>query len=90
MGQVRGQEFHSIIQNVFGEVRGLHVSEQLQVNCPMCMERDGLSHPDGKFNLEISTGNKRVFRCWRCEDPKFSGSLRRLIRDFGKDRKSVV
>lgn len=81
---VRGQEFHSIIQNVFGDVKGLQVSEQLQVNCPRCQERDGLAYPDGKYNLEINTG-KRMFRCWKCDEPKFSGSLRRLIRTFGSN-----
>lgn len=79
---VRGQEFHSIIQNIFGEVNGLGQSEQVQVNCPHCQERDGLSEPDGKFNLEINTA-KRMFRCWKCDEPKFSGSLKRLIRMYG-------
>lgn len=79
---VRGQEFHAIIQNIFGDVRGYMQSEQVQVNCPHCQEREGLSEPDGKFNLEIST-SKRMFRCWKCDDPKFSGSLGRLIRTFG-------
>ena len=50
---IKGQEFHGIIQNIFGEVNGYLQSDQLQVNCPRCQERDGLSHPDGKFNLEI-------------------------------------
>jgi hypothetical protein len=79
---IRGQEFHSIVQNVFGDVNGLQVSEQLQVNCPRCQEREGLSYPDGKYNLEINTA-KRMFRCWKCDEPKFSGSLGRLIRMFG-------
>lgn len=79
---IKGQEYHSIIQNVFGEVNGINVSTQLQVNCPRCMEREGLSHPDGKFNLEIST-SKRMFRCWKCDEPKFSGSLKKLIRLYG-------
>jgi len=79
---IRGQEFHSIIQNIFGDVNGYLQSEQLQVNCPRCQEREGLSHPDGKFNLEINTA-KRMFRCWKCDEPRFSGSLGRLIRMFG-------
>ena len=79
---IRGQEFHAIIQSVFSDVNGLHVSEQLQVNCPHCQEREGLSYPDGKFNLEINTA-KRMFRCWKCDEPRFSGSLGRLIRTFG-------
>ena len=79
---IRGQEFHSIIQNIFIDVNGLYVSEQLQINCPRCQEKDGLPTPDGKFNLEINTA-KRMFRCWKCEDPKFSGSLGKLIRTFG-------
>lgn len=81
---VRGQEFHSIIRNIFDEVHGYMQSEQLQVNCPRCGEREGLLHPDDKFNLEINTA-KRAFRCWKCEDPIFSGSLGRLVRIFGGD-----
>ena len=80
---VRGQEFHDIIYNVFdGDVRGVGENEQLQCNCPRCQERDGLPYPDGKYNLEINTA-KRVFRCWKCDEPKFSGSLGRLIKLFG-------
>jgi hypothetical protein len=79
---VQGQEFHSIIENIFGDVKGLNVSSQLQVNCVRCQEREGLSVPDGKFNLEINTA-KRLFRCWKCDAPPFSGSLGRLIRTFG-------
>lgn len=82
MSQIRGQEFHAIIQNIFGDVNGLNVSEQLQVDCPRCAETDGLSHGDGKHNLEINTA-RRKFRCWRCDEPPFSGSLGRLIRTFG-------
>jgi hypothetical protein len=81
---IRGQEFHSIIYNIFGDVNGLNVSEQIQVNCPRCQEREGLPYPDGKFNLEINT-SRRKFRCWKCDDPKFSGSLGRLIRIFGTE-----
>jgi hypothetical protein len=79
---IRGQEFHSIIKNIFDDVQGYLQSEQLQVNCPRCQEREGLSYPDGKFNLEINTV-KRMFRCWKCDEPKFSGSLGRLVRIFG-------
>lgn len=79
---VKGQEFHSIIQNVFGDVQGYLQSEQIQVNCPRCQERDGLSYPDGKYNLEINTA-RRMFRCWKCDEPKFSGSLGKLIRLCG-------
>jgi len=79
---IRGEEFHSIIENVFGDVKGLTFSEQLQVNCPRCQEREGLPYPDGKYNLEINTAIRK-FRCWKCDEPKFSGSLGRLIRMFG-------
>ena len=79
---VRGGEFHDILYNVFQDVRNLHESEQLQVCCPRCQEQEGLSYPDGKYNLEINTA-KRMFRCWKCDEPKFSGSLGRLIRTFG-------
>jgi hypothetical protein len=79
---IKGQEFHSIIQNAFGDVKGLNISSQVQVNCPRCQENEGLSSPDGKYNLEIST-ERRFFRCWRCDDPKFSGSLGKLIHLYG-------
>jgi len=79
---VRGQEFHAIIQNIFGDVQGYLQAEQLQVCCPRCQEREGLNYPDGKYNLEINTG-KRMFRCWKCDEPKFSGSLGRLIKTLG-------
>jgi len=79
---IRGQEYHSIIKNIFGEVIGYLQNEQLQVNCPRCQEREGLPYPDGKFNLEINTA-KRVFRCWKCDEPKFSGSLGKLIKIYG-------
>jgi len=81
---IKGQEFHSIIKAVFDDVNGYLQSEQVQVCCPRCQEREGLHQPDGKFNLEINTA-KRMFRCWKCEDPKFSGSLGRLIRTFGTE-----
>jgi len=79
---IRGQEFHSIIQNVFSDVQGYLQGEQLQVCCPRCQELEGLSYPDGKFNLEINTA-KRMFRCWKCDEPRFSGSLGKLIRLYG-------
>jgi hypothetical protein len=79
---IRGQEFHSIIQNTFGDVQGYLQGEQLQVCCPRCQEREGLLYPDGKFNLEINTA-KRMFRCWKCDEPRFSGSLGKLIRLYG-------
>ena len=79
---VQGQEFHSIIEGIFGDVKGLYVNNQLQVNCPRCQERDGLPTPDGKYNLEINP-QKRVFRCWKCENPFFSGTLGRLIKTYG-------
>lgn len=79
---VKGREFHPIIQKIFHDVKGYDFSEQIQVNCPKCQERDYSDTPDGKFNLEINT-EKRVFRCWKCDEPKFSGSLGKLIRMYG-------
>ena len=79
---IKGEEFHSIIENIFDDVKGLKVSSQLQVNCPLCQEREGLLYPDNKYNLEINTA-KRVFKCWKCDEPSFSGSLGKLIRQFG-------
>ena len=79
---IRGRELHSIVHSVFGEVKNYLEAEQIQVNCPVCQERDGLAYPDDKFNLEINTAKKQ-FRCWKCDNPEFSGSLGRLIRMFG-------
>ncbi len=79
---IRGKEYHEIIERIFHDVKGIYESEQLQVNCPRCQEREGLSHPDGKFNLEINTA-KGVFRCWKCDNPPFSGTLGKLIRFYG-------
>lgn len=80
---IKGREFHSILNSIFdGDIRGVGEAEQLQTNCPKCQQRDGLSSPDNKYNLEINT-EKRVFRCWKCDSPKFSGSLGRLVKIFG-------
>jgi hypothetical protein len=79
---IRGKEFHPIIERIFHDVKGYLETEQIQVNCPRCQEREGLTHPDDKFNLEINTA-KKVFRCWKCDAPKFSGSLKRLIKIYG-------
>lgn len=87
---VRGIEFHEIINNIFDEdVKGIGDSEQLQVCCPRCQERDGLFYPDGKYNLEINTA-KRVFRCWKCDEPRFTGSLGRLIKTYGTNMEYEV
>jgi hypothetical protein len=74
----------SIIKNIFGDVRGYAVSSQLQVNCPRCKENEHLFEPDGKFNLEINPDKKGgIFRCWKCSNPPFSGSLGKLVRLYG-------
>ena len=80
MKNIQGQEFHAILLNIFGEVNGLNVSEQLQINCPRCAEL--LGHSDEKFNLEVNT-KRRLYKCWSCSNPKFSGSLGKLIRLYG-------
>ena len=83
MNIIDGIEFHSIISNIFEDVRGLNTGSQLQVNCPRCTEENG-GVPDGKYNLEISTKrNMPVFKCWSCDNPRFSGSLGKLIRLYG-------
>lgn len=80
---IYGAEFHPIIERIFnGDVKNIHHSEQLQVNCPKCQERDGLLYPDGRYNLEINT-RIRKFNCWKCEAPPFKGSLGRLIKILG-------
>jgi len=67
---------------MFPDAKGLNVSEQVQVNCPRCQENEGLAFSDGKTNLEINTA-RRMFRCWKCDDPKFSGSLGKLVHLYG-------
>lgn len=79
---IKGREFHPIIESVFGDVKGYMESSQIQINCPRCQERDNLSSPDGKYNLEINTA-KQVFRCWKCDYPKFSGSIGKLVKTYG-------
>ncbi len=79
---IRGKEFHPIVQRMFHDVKGYLEVEQIQVNCPRCQEREGLPHPDDRYNLEINTA-KKVFRCWKCDSPKFSGSLKRLVKVYG-------
>jgi len=79
---IRGKQFHPIVQRIFLDVQGYLETEQIQVCCPRCQQREGLHEPDGRFNLEINT-SKRIFRCWKCDNPKFSGSLKRLIRLYG-------
>ena len=74
-------ELYNIVQNIFEDVRG--ESNQIQVCCPRCTEQEGLTTYDNKFNLEISL-SKRFFHCWRCE-PRFSGSLGRLIQMYGSN-----
>jgi len=80
---LKGKQFHGIIYSIFdGDVQGHLESPQLKVNCPKCQQRDGLRQPDGKYNLEINTEDE-VFNCWKCEEPKFSGHLSKLIRLLG-------
>jgi len=80
---IKGKQFHGMIYSIFeGDVQGYLESPQLKVNCPKCQQRDGLRHNDGKFNLEINTEDE-VFNCWKCEEPKFSGHLSKLIRLLG-------
>lgn len=74
-------ELTSLVDRIFTEVKN-EGSEQIQVNCPRCQERDDLAEPDGKFNLEINL-RKKKFRCWKCDEPFFSGDLKYLIRLFG-------
>jgi len=74
-------ELNSLIERIFDDVKNSG-GEQVQVNCPRCQDRDDLSEPDGKYNLEINF-RKRKFRCWKCDEPFFSGDLKYLIREFG-------
>lgn len=81
----KGQEFHSIIRNIFPDISGN--GPQFRVDCPRCAQYDGIESSEGKHNLEINVagwkGNSNpIFHCWRC-DPKFSGSLGKLIRLYG-------
>lgn len=78
----RYDDLNALFKRIFVEIQN-EGSEQIQVNCPRCQERDWLSEPDGKFNLEINL-EKHMFHCWKCDEPKFSGiNLEYLIRLFG-------
>jgi hypothetical protein len=74
-------ELTMLIERIFDDVQSKGF-EQIQVNCPRCQEREDLPEPDGKHNLEINL-QKRKFRCWKCDDPFFSGDLLYLVRLFG-------
>lgn len=78
---VAGLEFHDLIVDIFKDVKGAYRYEQVQICCPKCSEYDA-DESDGKYNLEINT-RKRFFKCWKCDDPKFSGSLGKLIKQYG-------
>jgi hypothetical protein len=75
---VQNPEIQSIVKNTFNEVKNYLKSDQISVNCPRCAEENG-GIIDGKFNLEINT-KKNLFRCWKCSNPYFSGSLKKLLR----------
>jgi hypothetical protein len=77
-------EIHEILENIFDDVRGIRKDNQLKVCCPKCQERDGLLYPDGKYNLEINT-KLNMFHCWKCESPKFSGTIGKLIKMYGSN-----
>jgi DNA primase len=79
---VINREIHHIVQKIFGDVRGYLESEQIQVCCPMCQQKEQLLSSDNKYNLEIST-TRKIFRCWKCSDPEFKGSLGYLIKRYG-------
>lgn len=80
---VIGKEYQSIIYKIFnGDVKNYLENEQIQINCPRCQKRDNLAQPDGRYNLEINS-KKRVFKCWKCDNPKFYGSLGKLIKLYG-------
>lgn len=78
----RYSELSSLFRRIFSEVKN-EGNAQIQINCPRCQERDGLNEPDGKFNLEINF-DKHAFRCWKCDEPKFSGlNLEFLVKEYG-------
>lgn len=80
MAKNQWSELSGIIERLFDTVQSKGF-EQIQVNCPRCQERlEDSSEPDGKFNLEINL-EIRKFRCWKCDDPFFSGDLEYLIKD---------
>lgn len=75
-------ELSSIFRRIFSEVKN-EGNAQIQVNCPRCRDRDGLDEYDGKFNLEVNF-EKNMFRCWKCDDPKYSGkSIIPLLKEHG-------
>lgn len=58
-------------------------SLQFQFNCPCCAEEKGLSHGDGKYNLEISLVIGK-YHCWSCSQTHGThGNIPKLIKDYG-------
>ena len=82
-------EIQKIIEDIFSDVKNIYQSDQIQINCPKCQDEDGLQQPDGRYNLEINT-SKKIFKCWRCDDPPFSGSLSKLIRKYGSNSDYIL
>lgn len=75
-------ELSNLFIRIFSDVKN-EGNAQIQVNCPRCRERDGLDEDDGKFNLEVNF-DRHAFRCWKCDDPKFSGlNLEYLVKEYG-------
>jgi len=74
-------ELTTLVSRIFDDIKN-EGGEQIQVNCPRCQEQAELPEPDGKFNLEINLRLKK-FRCWKCDEPFFSGDLKYLIRLYG-------
>jgi hypothetical protein len=76
-------ELTSLVGRIFTDIKN-EGNEQIQVNCPRCQERDDLPEPDEKYNLEINLRLKK-FRCWKCDEPFFSGNLKYLINLYGNN-----
>lgn len=56
---------------------------QAQFDCPACAAEKGLTHGDGKHNLEVNV-RLGVFKCWACSQTNdMHGSVYRLIRMYG-------
>ena len=73
------QNLISILTNVLGEPKRDYTSSGgwIEFNCPNCA--DELGHPDGKYNLSVTT-DELFGHCWKCG---YSGQISSIIRKYG-------
>lgn len=75
-----------LFERFLGDVKKhSHSTSQVAFDCPACSEDAGLTHGDGKGNLEINY-EKGVFNCWACGlNNDMQGHVHKLIKRYGNN-----